>query len=57
MSYSERSEFLEKYLKLCRDCNYYIDTGFRQPLYIMKMEYPQDFSFEKTVERLQEDVG
>ena len=57
MSYSDKIEFLEGYRKLCEKTECYIDTGYSRPLYLMKIYYPYDQSFESTMAKLEEDVG
>jgi hypothetical protein len=57
MSYNDKVEFLEAYRKLCQKYKLYIDTGFRQPMYVMSIMYPVDDDFEKTMTKLWEDIG
>jgi len=57
MSYANRSEFLAEYRKLCEKHKCFIDTGFRQPLYVMEILYPVDRHFEKSLSKLEEDLG
>lgn len=57
MAYNDRSEFLEAYYKLCQEHKCYIDGVYGKPLYVHEFQYPVDESFEKTMEKLYEDVG
>lgn len=56
MSHANRSSFLEELKKLCEEHRCYIETGFRQPLYIMEWQYPVDENYEKMVEKLEADL-
>jgi len=57
MSYAKRLEFLEGYRQLCEETKCYVDTGYGHPLYVMAILYPVDKAFEKTMEKLEIDIG
>ncbi len=57
MSYAKRLEFLEGYRKLCEKTKCYVDTGYGHPLYVQSILYPVDRDFEKTMEKLEADIG
>jgi hypothetical protein len=50
-------DFLEEYRKLVEKSDYYIDTGYCKPLYVMEKLYPVDDCFENTMDKLMEDIG
>jgi len=50
-------EFLEEYRKLVEKSDFFIDTVYGKPLYVMEKYYPVDNFFESTMEKLMEDIG
>lgn len=57
MSYSKRSEFFDKYRKLCEEYRCYVDTGYAKPMYIMEFIHEVDEMYLKTLEKLENDLG
>ncbi|MEA3422044.1 MAG: hypothetical protein U9Q97_10260 [Acidobacteriota bacterium] len=57
MSYNNKSAFLSEYRELCEKYKVYLDTGYAKPFYVMEFWYPVDKSFERTMDRLYEDIG
>ena len=57
MAHEKRSEFLDRYRQLCEETKCYVDTGYGKPLYVMSILYPVDRSFERTMKKLEEDIG
>ena len=57
MGWTEKTTFLDEYRKLCEKHKCYVDTAYGKPLYVMSILYPVDDAFEKTLNKLAEDVG
>ena len=56
MSFAKRSEFLEKYIELCKDYECFIEVPTARKYYVMEFLYPVDESFEATIEKLEADL-
>jgi len=57
MSYNNRVAFLDEYLKLCEKYKCYIDTEYAKRMYVMEFMYTVDEAFERTVKKLEADLG
>lgn len=57
MGFKNKLTFLDAYEKLCKEHGVYIDIPYGKTMYLMEILGPVDKSFEKTIEKLEADLG